>query len=609
MLRSSIPTKFPKAFGANAGGAYIRPVPSASQIGIQAGAASLTDGFPPLTMTDEADGGVPPFGQDMNGILNQITLWNQWQQMGGAVPWDSTFSAQIGGYPAGAIVESATTLNVFWISIVDNNSTNPDTGGAGWILAGAAKVGVVTMKYINGAWNVFLPDGSNLSTVGSTSQGLQEAINYAVLNGYRLEVYGQGAKVVSKQNGTLNGTNIISGLSSTATLSMNLYVSGAGIPPNTQVASIDSPTQIHITNAATASGVKALTFANNPVFVVATAPITFPPIEQWSCSMYNLNVTFAAGAANGFIFDSALIVDFEFVGGQIVYEGNGYAVTFSPATPVVLDGIAAIAGCSFIISNVATPTAFGTATGVVGFNCSNGGVNGNYFSFIELNGAGAPGSSSSAMMGIQVFGQTALTGFEQNEIHAVDIHQVVSAGVQVGVGTSAQTSLRENIWQIGAIHPAGSASVGFDTFGSNDSITIGGITNEEGTLFNGVVLQSGAVGNSIFASVLGAGNANLIEAVPGSNYCYGNLRAPLYGANKGYYWTPDGTLTQYINNAGGGSGGTTTTWAIPFPTELLACTATAENLTVGYQAAGNQSGVTITTASSSGTFSVIGIGR
>ena len=35
-------------------------IPTASQIGIVAGAASLTDGFPPLTRTPLAAGGVPP---------------------------------------------------------------------------------------------------------------------------------------------------------------------------------------------------------------------------------------------------------------------------------------------------------------------------------------------------------------------------------------------------------------------------------------------------------------------------------------------------------------------------------------------------------------------
>ena len=44
-------------------------IPNASQIAITPGAASYNDGFPPLTRTPVAAGGVPPFGEDMNGIL------------------------------------------------------------------------------------------------------------------------------------------------------------------------------------------------------------------------------------------------------------------------------------------------------------------------------------------------------------------------------------------------------------------------------------------------------------------------------------------------------------------------------------------------------------
>ena len=84
MLAANPPLKFPKVWGQNAGGAIHSAYPSrTSQVGVNPGFASLNDGFPPLTMTPIAAGGVPPFGQDMNGILNQITEVLQWQQAGG----------------------------------------------------------------------------------------------------------------------------------------------------------------------------------------------------------------------------------------------------------------------------------------------------------------------------------------------------------------------------------------------------------------------------------------------------------------------------------------------------------------------------------------------
>jgi microcystin-dependent protein len=132
MTQSSVPPKFGIPWGNAAGGAYIRSIPQASQIGIQNCAASLTDGFPPLTFVPASSGGCPPFGQDMNGILKQLSQWNQWAGAGAAPLYDSAFSTSIGGYPSGATLANATTPGCFWISSVDNNATNPDAGGANW---------------------------------------------------------------------------------------------------------------------------------------------------------------------------------------------------------------------------------------------------------------------------------------------------------------------------------------------------------------------------------------------------------------------------------------------------------------------------------------------
>lgn len=137
MLASSIPPKFPVPFASAAGTANIRPIPVASQQSIQPGAASLTDGFVPLNFQAIAVGGVPPFGQDMNGILNQITLWNQWHSAGGPLKFDATFAAAIGGYPAGATVQS-TSGHAIYESLQDNNSANPNTGSVLWRVSSCA---------------------------------------------------------------------------------------------------------------------------------------------------------------------------------------------------------------------------------------------------------------------------------------------------------------------------------------------------------------------------------------------------------------------------------------------------------------------------------------
>ena len=134
MQLSNIPGKLVLPF-ANAGGKSTIPV--ASQIGITAGAASLTDGFPPLTRTPIAAGGVPPSGLDMNGILYEMSAIIRWANAGGGYPFDSTFATDtnVGGYPKGARVMRSDGAG-YWFNTAENNVTDPEGAGAaaaGWV--------------------------------------------------------------------------------------------------------------------------------------------------------------------------------------------------------------------------------------------------------------------------------------------------------------------------------------------------------------------------------------------------------------------------------------------------------------------------------------------
>ena len=133
MQLTDIPAKFNIPWASSAVAPYISTVPQAPS-GVP-GRASLQQGFPSENFSPVAAGGVPPFGADFNGILNQITDWNQWQATGVAFPpYDATFQTAIAGYPKYAIVSSLVAFPLIYMSIVDNNLTNPDTGGAGWIV-------------------------------------------------------------------------------------------------------------------------------------------------------------------------------------------------------------------------------------------------------------------------------------------------------------------------------------------------------------------------------------------------------------------------------------------------------------------------------------------
>lgn len=128
------PTKIQTPWASGAAPPYVAPVPVPSQIAVpgQAGRASWTDGFPPLNFVQRAVGGVPPFGEDMNGALQQVSAGLQWQQAGGPLPYDAAFVTSTGGYPLGAVIASASFPGMAWASTTANNTTNPDTGGAGW---------------------------------------------------------------------------------------------------------------------------------------------------------------------------------------------------------------------------------------------------------------------------------------------------------------------------------------------------------------------------------------------------------------------------------------------------------------------------------------------
>lgn len=133
MLLASSPAKLPAVFANAAGGSFItNPLPVASQVGVTNGAASYHDGFPPNCFVPYAAGGAGPFGTDFNGLGFVLSGGIQWQQAGGPIFYDSSFSTAIGGYPNTAIIKSANQQNVFWESTVDNNTSDPDTGGANW---------------------------------------------------------------------------------------------------------------------------------------------------------------------------------------------------------------------------------------------------------------------------------------------------------------------------------------------------------------------------------------------------------------------------------------------------------------------------------------------
>ena len=98
------------------------------------GRAGWDQGFSPINLTPVTAGGIPPFGQDMNGVLYDITSAIQYIQAGRSFPYNQDFADAIGGYGKGSLVSLDSDLSVVYKSKVDNNLTPPPS--ANWEVAG-----------------------------------------------------------------------------------------------------------------------------------------------------------------------------------------------------------------------------------------------------------------------------------------------------------------------------------------------------------------------------------------------------------------------------------------------------------------------------------------
>lgn len=172
-----------------AGGKTV-PFPQPSQINTENGAASLDDGFPPLTMTDPTAGGVPPFGCDMNGILYLLSLHIAALNAGQWYTYNAGLSAAMGGYAVGAILQQAANPNAFWINQTAANVTDPDTGGAGWL----STVPLYSAAALAGPNDVVLPGVSDyVISVDTSAAAVSFSGFVARRDGQRITFIANGA--------------------------------------------------------------------------------------------------------------------------------------------------------------------------------------------------------------------------------------------------------------------------------------------------------------------------------------------------------------------------------------------------------------------------------
>jgi len=88
--------------------------------------ASYKQGFPYITTIPLVAGGIPPEGQDFNGILRDITEHIVHQNKGGMYKFEAEVVA-VGGYPLGAVLSANDGLSL-WVSLIDNNVQDFNSG-------------------------------------------------------------------------------------------------------------------------------------------------------------------------------------------------------------------------------------------------------------------------------------------------------------------------------------------------------------------------------------------------------------------------------------------------------------------------------------------------
>lgn len=160
MKRTDAPKKQPVPFGLNGPREDLLATTPAGD-----NQASYNSGFPPVTMILKSAGGLPPKGEDFNQILFELSALNRWASSGTLNSYDSTFATSIGGYAKGSMVLSDSGL-IIYMNTVDDNSTNPNTGGAGWVnLLAFLGLGDGSGRYLG--TRVFTASGTYTPTAGT----------------------------------------------------------------------------------------------------------------------------------------------------------------------------------------------------------------------------------------------------------------------------------------------------------------------------------------------------------------------------------------------------------------------------------------------------------
>jgi hypothetical protein len=420
--------------------------------------------------------------------------------------------------PAAGLLALGGTPNGRVIMIRTANSSNDVSTRAGWKVYGPAADD---------------PDSwAEVDITGTTTEGLQEAIDHAQRYGYDFKVYGggyqpmvwgvdYGGNLANDPLTTTNGSAVVvvalagHGLTTGQQVTLAGLATTNGVPDTElnarhEIAVVDvNSFSITATTPATSSGTGGGAsgtyqhYGQDVSIIYCSSPVAFTPLEKMSVDLGSVSLIFAPSVTdNGLTFDTGLMVDFN-CGGQIGYAGDGAAVAFKPSgnLPLSFPNQYAIVDGRYRFNAIALYGTPGAGASAVLFDCTDGPITGNHFQFAELNGG---------TYGIRI--EAAAHGFAGNIIQATDVHS--SATYAVALGTDSDGALIVGNIIAATCDPDASGG-GLLCYGVDNVIDID-VSDDEGTPSIGIRLESTAKRNVIRAARLEA-TAQLQDASDGSN--------------------------------------------------------------------------------------------
>lgn len=298
---------------------------------------------------------------------------------------------------ASMVVGSGASLSTFGTGTIRANRTvctGTDYLKADGTCQSIIGIGAVRMVHDNtaSAWTVYKPDGTVLDVTGTTSQGLQEALNFAGQNAYPLFVY------------------------------------GGGVTPPAQGSSARSR-------------------------ILVSQPITIPTGWGNSYYFYGADLWWTGSNSVDFLtFNSMDYTTFEFQG-QIAYNGNQAAIRFNP-TANNGESFVGITSSKIHIGTVAvTNPTTGAVEGTHGIgvrftSTQNGSLSPTNGNGLIINNEITIGEINGGTVGIQIDDPVGTGKFYLNRLSSPAIHGQGSYGITVGQSAASAAKVYGNIMDL-----------------------------------------------------------------------------------------------------------------------------------------------------------------